>query len=54
MKKYKYNSYTLRLNDRLSDFIKQEASAHGLSEANYIRFIIVKLMEQKEDVQKAL
>ena len=54
MKKYKYNQYTLRLNDTLNNFIKQEAKARGLSEPNYIRFMIVKLMEQKEDVQKAL
>ena len=54
MKKYKYNQYTLRLNDTLDNFVKQEAKARGLSEANYIRFMIVKLMEQKEDVQEAL
>lgn len=54
MKKYKYNQYTLRLNDALNNFVKQEAKARGLSELNYIRFMIVKTMEQKEDVQKTL
>lgn len=54
MKKYKYNQYTLRLNDTLNNFVKQESEARGLSEPNYIRFMIVKLMEQKEDVQKTL
>lgn len=48
MKQYTYNRYTLRLNDDLSEFVKQKARANGISEQNAIRLIIAAAMEVQD------
>ncbi len=56
MKKYTYNSYTVRLNDDLNEFVKQKARSCGISEQNAIRLIIAAAMEVQRDgrLQKTL
>ena len=54
MKKYKYNQYTLRLDDTLNLFLRKESEIRGLSETKCLRLILKEYIEHRQNEKETL